>query len=802
MPRRKQIGKIINKRYRVLSHLTQGGQSNTYLVKDERSHSSTLYVIKQLNQESASSKEIDTAIRRFKQEAEVLLVFTQNCIPQIPRYKEYFKEEGEYYLVQEFIQGRTLKEIFQSGKRLNRFQVIAFLQDVLNILSRIHDTGILHRDISPKNLIWQEDKGHIVLIDFGIIKYDKLTSTGNEPSGTTQYAPLELIRGYVYPSSDIYSLGITAIESLTGKIPRWDTTLDEVDRKLASDELAEILVKMTRLKSEERYQSAQEVMNALEPLSPVGNVLSHRYKIIKVINYLNEENFDKKIVNNTYLSRDEQYQQEVIIKELSPRSSDNKVLQRAKEIFAEECSKLNYINKLNIPIVRLLKYFINLQKFYLVYEIIQGRDLSQDIVLNKVLGRNWGEKRVIQLLKDLLETLDILHNRDYLHLDIKPSKIVTNSQDSVYLNGLEKIEEIANLSKNAYGDITIDPVKSDYMPPEQEKGIYAHNSNLYSLGIIAIQLLTGKEPHTIKIDKASNNLWPRRIQVQPRLKKILEKMVDETFIQGHCYQSAKEVMDDLNRLPEIVDLSSIIYSLRSRYSWFTIILTFSSTITFIFLTYLFFSLVPRAQAILKYNQAAELIEQAEGASSQISAEPYYESALEVLNSILNKNPGVYQALVSKAYVLGKLDYPEDEIFVACRSALEYEPNFAAAYNCLGLFYYTSGRIKKNIEEAREEFFKAIQQYEKVIELDDPSKYPVNDGITKRLAWSNLGQVYIELKNIEEDKKKKLEYAEAAKSSFTKASELNLESPLREQRIEELKQEIEELTNEITQNSPD
>ncbi|NET58805.1 MAG: serine/threonine protein kinase, partial [Symploca sp. SIO2E6] len=235
MPRtKKEPGELINKRYRVLSYLSEGGQGTIYLVKDEKSNYPPLYVIKQLNQDdqnSANANAIEVAVKRFKQEAEILKYLTQDGIAQIPSYENYFELDQEYYLVQEFIKGKTLKEIIHAVERLNKFQIIALLQDILNILSRIHsryitpdNNAMYHRDIKPSNLMWEEDKGHIFIIDFGTTKYGQVTETGYETYGTPPYAPLELWAGNVYPSSDIYSLGVTAIQALTGQAPRGDST--------------------------------------------------------------------------------------------------------------------------------------------------------------------------------------------------------------------------------------------------------------------------------------------------------------------------------------------------------------------------------------------------------------------------------------------------------------------------------------------------------------------------------------------------------------------------------------------------
>ncbi|NET61396.1 MAG: protein kinase, partial [Symploca sp. SIO2E6] len=604
---------------------------------------------------------------------------------------------------------------------------------------------------------------------FGTTKYGQLTKTGYETYGTPPYAPLELWAGNVYPSSDIYSLGVTAIQALTGQAPRGDSTIDESDRRLIGDELADILEKMIRSEAEKRYQSVEEVIDALEPLNAVGNILRNRYRIIQVVNYLNQENFDA--INHTYIAIDtETFSKEVIIREFSPQSQEIQVLQEAEEIFDAECPKLEKINRLNRAIPRLLDYFYENSKFYMVYEIITGRYLSQDIFFNQKLNHNWKEQQVLQFLKEVLTTLVSMHNCDYLHLDIKPSKIVITDQGAVYLTGAAKIEEIANLSSNPHGGIRrTTPVGTvDYMPPEQQRGEYFPNSDLYSLGITAIQLLTGKDPKTIKTDKASKNLWPSKIKVKPGLKKILEQMVDEESIRGRRYQSAQEVIDDLNKLPKPGESFFTIDSIKRirvpRWIIAAVLVMLSG------LSGLSLVLFTQFQIIIKHNQATDKLLEAERATDNHTQKIVYELALKEFDDILKRKPDFYPARVSKAYIMGKLGYPENERKKECDQAIKAEDKFAAAYNCLGKISYDSGtrKINSDTEAAKKDFQDALFYYNRAIEFDDPEQYPFNDGLTKPLAWYNRGEVYGQFKNLATEPQQQLEYCEVAKKSFEEA----------------------------------
>jgi len=787
----KKEGTLIKNRYRIIYEIPGGGQGNIYLVKDEESNPPSLYVIKQLNRQDNNrwnTQGTEKAIQRFEQEAKILKQLTENQVPQIPHYQDDFKEDQELYLVQEFIQGSTLSKVL-GEKKLNEFQVIAFLQDVLGILKRIHESGKSHRDIKPSNLMWQEDKGHMIIIDFGSLKDQnlpkkhRLTDTGDERIPRTlrysapELSPTNAKKWQVTPDHkvDIYSLGRTAIEALMG-----DSILDyqhislERIKDEVTDKLAVILYKMTKEDPRERYQSAQEVLEELESFNLVGSVLQNRYKIINFVNYLNQEKLNIQAVDHTYIAIDDQYQREVVIREFSPGSNEEHVLTKAGEIFAEECSKLDHIRRLGIAMPRLLDHFTQASKFYLVYETISGRYLSQDLVCNQKLNQNWGEERVINFLKKILPTLESIHNSNYIHLDIKPSKILTTDTSTVYLTEAVGVERIANLSSNSYGGIEMPLVGTvDYMPPEQEGRDYDHqNSDLYSLGITLIQFLTGKSPQEIKRDKG-NNLWSKDIKVQTGLKNILEKMVDEEYIQGKRYQSAGEVINDLNHLAEPSKAPSLIDKIKNVNIFVKIIVP----ILFLVLTYFSWRFVSYVQAVFKYRQISEIIVQAEGEESEIIANSKYSIAFEGLTELLEQKPDLYQALVSRGYVMGKLDpkrYRAD-ITKDCQKALEYQDKFAGAYNCLGLAHYESGKNsagqyrnskeEKYKSQAIGEFNRAIQQYNKVIQFDDPKKYKFNDGMTTYIAWFNQGEAYKELSLLATAPEDQSDYCDQAKIAY-------------------------------------
>jgi serine/threonine-protein kinase len=198
---------------------------------------------------------------------------------QIPRLLAYFEENEEFCLVQELIVGHPLSAEMRIGQPWLESQVVQMLYDVLGILEFIHSYGVIHRDIKPDNLIRRDADGKLVLIDFGAVKQIR-SQLAASPSqmvatvaiGTPGYMSAEQAQGKPRPNSDIYALGMIAIQALTGMLP---TQLQEnpltgeviwQQQARVSPELAAIVQKMVRYHYRDRYQEAAEVLQNLQQL--------------------------------------------------------------------------------------------------------------------------------------------------------------------------------------------------------------------------------------------------------------------------------------------------------------------------------------------------------------------------------------------------------------------------------------------------------------------------------------------------------------------------------------------------------
>ncbi|MFN6484041.1 MULTISPECIES: serine/threonine protein kinase [unclassified Nostoc] len=274
------IGKLLDHRYQVIRVLAMGGFGQTYIAQDTRRPGNPLCVVKHLKP-GTDPRVFDTAKRLFNSEAETLEKLGNH--DQIPRLLAYFDENQEFYLVQEYIEGHTLSEELISGKRWNESQVIQLLQEVLQILEFVHRQGVIHRDIKPDNIIRRTSDNKLVLVDFGAVKQlrTQLVTVGGQPPatvviGTPGYMPTEQGQGKPRPNSDIYSLGIIAIQALTGLQAtelQEDPETGEIiwqQSVTVNYRLAAVLSKMVRYHFKDRYQNATEALQASkEAISPV-----------------------------------------------------------------------------------------------------------------------------------------------------------------------------------------------------------------------------------------------------------------------------------------------------------------------------------------------------------------------------------------------------------------------------------------------------------------------------------------------------------------------------------------------------
>lgn len=273
---------LLKDRYRPVKPIGKGGMGRTFLAVDEHIPSKPSCVIKQLcfpQQDPASFRKV---VSLFRQEAIHLNELGKH--PQIPSLLAHFEQQQQLYLVQELISGHTLAEELQRRDIYNETQIWEFLQDLLPVLQYIHEHRVIHRDIKPANIIRRtpstsssprEREGQLILIDFGIAKLFTDTALFNTGTivGSPDYMAPEQTRGKAFPSSDLYSLGVTCIYLLTGVPPLkmydimnngwgWRDFLPK-ERKV-SDRLGQILDRLLQNNIKDRYQDGVSALQAVQ----------------------------------------------------------------------------------------------------------------------------------------------------------------------------------------------------------------------------------------------------------------------------------------------------------------------------------------------------------------------------------------------------------------------------------------------------------------------------------------------------------------------------------------------------------
>ncbi len=263
------VRKKLRNRFEIVKHLGSGGSGDTYLAVDLDLPGQPHCVVKHFHPKDPNPAILPIAKSLFDREAEVLYQLG-NDHDQIPRLFAHFHEDGDFYLVQEFIDGHALTQEILPGQRLSENAVLNLLKEILEVLVFVHQHNIIHRDIKPQNLMRRYSDQKIVLIDFGSIKKIGALGAGLTISvGTPGYMPSEQAKGKPKLCSDIYAVGMIGIQALTGIIPEQlqeDPNTGEViwrDQASVSDALADILDTMIRDRFSQRYHSAAEALQAL-----------------------------------------------------------------------------------------------------------------------------------------------------------------------------------------------------------------------------------------------------------------------------------------------------------------------------------------------------------------------------------------------------------------------------------------------------------------------------------------------------------------------------------------------------------
>ncbi|MDJ0714277.1 MAG: bifunctional serine/threonine-protein kinase/formylglycine-generating enzyme family protein [Prochloraceae cyanobacterium] len=266
---------IIGGRFQIVKQLGRGSFGETYLAENIQQFRHQC-VVKQLRTMAVNNKDFKKIKELFEREAKALYELGRHH-QQIPSLIAYFEEEGQLYLIQEFIEGHDLTNELTPNNKLSESETLALLENILEPLAYLHENRVIHRDLKPSNLMRRNADRKIFLIDFGAIKELAVTQIINTIGetrsatiiGTPGYMPSEQEEGQPHFASDVYAVGVIAIQAITGLMPhqfKKDPKTGELvwqHKASISREFGALLAKMVSYDRQKRYSSAIEALKAL-----------------------------------------------------------------------------------------------------------------------------------------------------------------------------------------------------------------------------------------------------------------------------------------------------------------------------------------------------------------------------------------------------------------------------------------------------------------------------------------------------------------------------------------------------------
>lgn len=467
----------------------------------------------------------------------------------------------------------------------------------------------------------------------------------------------------------------------------------------------------------------------------LGNTLVGRYQIIS---HLGGGGFGETFVAcDTHLPGSPQ----CVVKKLKPQANDPDTLQTARRLFDTEAQVLYQLGT-HDRIPQLLAYFEENQEFYLVQEFIEGHDLSQEIIPGKPLSQD----QVICLLQEILHILEFVHQQKVIHRDINPRNIIRRKlDDKLVLIDFGAVKQITTqvIIPNGKTKFTVAIGTPGYISSEQAQGNPKFSSDIYALGILGIQALTGLSPEQLDLDTETSEIIWQHTSVSEDFAKILDKMVRYDFRER--YSSAGIVLQALHDLNKSQSQTMALSSPLLQNPIKNPLKTINK---------------PKKNIVLKFLGVMSLIGVSVGSSiylvnainSANSTELYkqantlyelqrYQDALSRYEKAVNIRPEYAQAWNGQGKTLYELkEYKE--ALAAYDQAIQLEPDYLLAWSGRG---FTLNKLQRYQE--------AIASFDKALQLQN--NYPE--------VWNAKGEALAKLN----------EYDQALKS-YDKAIELNKE----------------------------
>ncbi|MGI2908166.1 CHASE2 domain-containing protein [Tolypothrix sp. VBCCA 56010] len=364
----------------------------------------------------------------------------------------------------------------------------------------------------------------------GIIRFFAMSALASIWGGISYSIFLynQLILPTTVPMMAMGAIGLSYLGTEVAKEKLRKSQLVNILQKYASNHVAQEIISME--------DDLQDLLLQREK-AIAGKILDGRYKIVKV---LGSGGFSE-----TYIAEDTRRPQNplCVVKQLKPGNTKSESLEIARRLFKSEAQTLEKLGT-HPQIPQLLAYFEEDEEFYLIQEYIIGHPLNQELPAGRLIP----ETAVIEMLRDLLQTLAFVHDNGVIHRDIKPSNIMRRDDGKLVLIDFGAVKEVTTqlLDNPEQTAFTIGIGTKGYAPSEQCFGRPQYSSDIYAVGMIGIKALTGKHPHELDRDECGELKWLDKANVSHALAEILSKMVLDDFKQR--YQSASLALEALDEL--------------------------------------------------------------------------------------------------------------------------------------------------------------------------------------------------------------------------------------------------------------
>lgn len=481
-----------------------------------------------------------------------------------------------------------------------------------------------------------------------------------------------------------------------------------------------------------------------------GQKLGGRYQILS---QLGQGGFGA-----TFVAEDQHLpgKQQCVVKQLKPQATDRLTLQTARRLFDTEAQTLYRLGT-HEQIPRLLAYFEENQEFYLVQEYIEGHDLAQELTP----GKQFSEDEVISLLREILKILEFVHQQNVIHRDINPQNIIRRKKDGkLVLIDFGAVKQVSTqVVRGEQTSVTVAIGTPGYRPSEQANGKPKLCSDIYAVGTVGIQALTGCLPEQLPTDPQTSEIsWHEQVTVSPELAKVMDKMVCYDFRQR--YSSATEALQALKDLKRTTVATLALLPARRLATSLVVgkpklsrlllyrgmislgvfgvgaaaVVSITNLLNYTNATNLYsrgstlYELNRHEEALDAYKKALQIRpdywEAWKGQGDTLQSLNRYEEALSAYDKAIQIQPNYWEAWIGRAQTLASLGRYEEAI-EAFDAVIEIRPNELEAWDGRG-----------NIQVKLEQYSEAIASFEKALKLQ-PNHAPA--WYQRGWALHNLGR---------------------------------------------------------------